>query len=164
METLRYDYKPKAWVMLLSGLFFAGCGVWFGNRALTNDRGLILNGIIELETGDATIFYWVLTAVCVAFVAGAGFGVVRALGAPGEVVLDATAITAPKRGTGRTTSTVPFAQITDLRITDVNSQKFLTIHHTGGKLAIMRSMMPDRAAFEELVSELHARCGSAQGR
>ena len=96
METLRYDYKPKAWVMALAGLFFAGCGVVLGKIALENDRGLILNGIIRLDAGDATMFYWVLTAACAAFVAFALGGVVRGMGAPGEVVLDRTAISAPR--------------------------------------------------------------------
>ena len=55
METLRYDYKPKAYVMALSGLLFAGFGVLLGKEAGENDRGLLIDGIIRLDVGEATL-------------------------------------------------------------------------------------------------------------
>lgn len=164
METLRYDYKPKLWSSLLAGLFFAGCGVVLGNVALTNDRGLILNGIIELETGSATIFYWVLTALCAGFVFVGLVATVRSLGAPHEVVLDRIAISAPKGVTGKIVVTVPYARITDLKVSQVKSQKFLAVHHADGKLTITRSMLPTHDAFEELLAALDGRWRAARGR
>lgn len=163
METLRYDYKPKAWVMALSGLFFAGCGVVLTKVALGNDRGLIINGIIRLETRDATTFYWVLTAACVAFVVFALVGVVRGMGAPGQVVLDRTAISAPKGALNGEVVTVPLLSITDVRIMEVKSQKMLIILHPGGKLTIQRSMLPTREDFEEVVEQLAARHRALRG-
>lgn len=164
MDTLRYDYKPKLWASLLGGLFFAGCGVVLGKVALDNDRGLILNGLIELDTGDATTFYGVLAAACIGFVAIALVSTVRAFGAPHEVVLDATSITAPKGVMQKVVVTVPYTRITDLQVTQVQSQKLLTIHHADGKLVIARGMLPTRADFEELLAALDARCRAVRGR
>ena len=164
METLRYDYKPRAYVMVLSGLLFTGFGILLGKEASENDRGLILNGVIELGPRDATTFYWVLTALCGAFVLIALVGLARALGAPHEVVLDRTAITAPKAALARRVVTVPFAAITDLQIVELRSQKMLTIHHRDGKLTLARAMLPSRAAFEEIVRELDTRCRAVRGR
>lgn len=163
METLRYDYKPKAWGMALAGFFFVGCGVILGKTALENHRGLVLNGIIQLDTGDATIFYWVLTAACALAVAAALFGIVDAFGAAQEVVLDETSITVPKGMFGRVPVTVRFTHITDVRIMEVNSQKMLMIHHPGGTLTLPHSMLPTREDFDELADALGARYRAAQG-
>ena len=154
METLRYDYKPKLWSSLLLSLFFAGCAVLIGKSALENDRGLILNGLIELDTGDATIFYWVLTALCAAFVAIGILSSVRAMGAPHQIVLDATTITAPKGVMGRALATVPYARVDGVEVTEMRSQKLLTIRYPEGKLVIARGLLPSKDAFEELLAAL----------
>lgn len=164
METIRYDYKPKLWVIGLSGLFFAGCGVVLAKSALENDRGMIINGLITLDTGDASILLWVLTLFSVGFVLVALVGVVRALGAPQEVVLDARAITAPKSGFSRMLVTVPLLDVDNLQIVEIKSQKMLTIHHRHGKLTINRAMLPDREAFETLFATLRDRCTAVRRR
>lgn len=164
METLRYDYRPKLWTSLLGGLFFAGCGVILGKVALDNDRGLILNGLIELDAGDATVFYWVLVVACTGFVLIALATSVRALGAPHQVVLDATSITVPRGVLRQTLVTVPIDRITDLQVTQVQSQKLLTIRHDDGKLTIVRGLLPQRADFDELLAALDARCRAVRAR
>jgi hypothetical protein len=154
--TLRYAYRPKTWVMVLSGLFVAICAVVLARVAQSNDRGVIINHLITLDTGQATIFYWVLSAVSVAFVVAAISGVIRSLRAPREVMVDARGVTVPVRGGP---ATIAFADITDLRIQRVQSQKFLIIHHCGGKATITRSLMPSNADFDTLVEAITARCG-----
>jgi hypothetical protein len=158
VETIRYPYKPKLWVMLLAGLFFAGCAVILGGVARSNDRGLIINGIISFEADGATTFYWILAGVSALFVVVAVFAASRALTSQQELVIDGRAISAPKRGTSKVILTVPFANITDLRIMQVASQKFLTIHHSDGKLEIVRDMLPRKADFETVVELVEARC------
>lgn len=164
MDTLRYDYKPKAYVMALSGLLFAGFGVLLGKEASENDAGLLIDGIIRLDVGEATGFYWILAGLCVLFVAAALFGLVRAFGAPHQVVLDRSGITAPKGAFGRTVVNVRYDQISDLQVTEIRSQRLLTIHHTDGKLVVSRSMLPSRADFDEIFAALDTRCRAARGR
>ena len=52
-----YKYKPSWLIILLCGGMFALAAVFFGVRANSNDRGLIINHIIELSENGATISY-----------------------------------------------------------------------------------------------------------
>ena len=54
-----YEYKPSWLIILLCGGMFALAAGFFGVRANSNDRGLIINRVIELSENGATIFYWV---------------------------------------------------------------------------------------------------------
>ena len=162
METLRYPYRPKTWVMALAGSFFAVCAVVLAYTARDNDRGLLINGVISLDTGQASIFYWVLCALSVGFVAAGLFGVVTSLREPREVMVDSTGVTLPASRWSSDTVTIPFASITDLRIQQVQSQKFLIIRHSAGKQSVMRSMMPSRADFETFAEAVIA--GRARSR
>ena len=56
METLRYHYRPKTWVMAPAGSFFAVCAAVLGYMVRDNDRGLLINGLISLDPGQASIF------------------------------------------------------------------------------------------------------------
>ena len=156
MEPLRYPYRPKSWVMALAGSFFLACAIGYFFWARDNDRGLIINGLIELDTGEASIFYWALFACCVAFVAMAIFGIVLSLQAPREVAVDARGVTLPAGRWSRESVTIPFDSITDLHVQQVNGQKFLTIRHKGGKHGVSRAFMPRKEDFETFVAAVAA--------
>ena len=157
MNTLRYEYRANRWMMLLAGAFFAAGMAVFWSKARGNDRGLILNHLIELDQGQATIFYWTFFLVCAAFVAAAVFGLLLSFQGGREVIVDARGITAPKGSWSRVHIHVPFSAITYLQLRQVQSQKFLTITHGTGKLSIPRSMLPDKDDFDTLVAAIFAR-------
>lgn len=145
-----YPYKPKVLVMLLAALFFAACGAGLTNAALTNDRGLIINGIITLGPGGATIFYWVMVGACSVFVLGGLWGIIIGLTSDRRLVLTETGIRAPKGGYSRQYVTIRFSDILNVTMQSVQKQRFLTVHHTNGKMSIAQSMLPDKEAFEEV--------------
>ena len=157
---LAWPYKPKVWVLLLSGLFFAGCAVVLGTMAAGNDRGMLINRVIELDTGGATALLWVLTACSVAFVAMAGVGIATAFGEGRELVLDEAGITVPARFSSNRT-TVRYQDMTDLALRRVQGQRFLEIRHRSGKVTIAAGMLPD-GAFDEVVDEIGRRVHAAR--
>lgn len=53
----------------LATVMFGGCAAFFIHLAQTNDRGLIINGLIHLEMGGADIVYAVLALFSLGFVA-----------------------------------------------------------------------------------------------
>jgi len=55
------DHRPRR-------RLFDACAIALGFEASSNDRGVIINGIIELDTEQATVFYWVLSSGGAAFV------------------------------------------------------------------------------------------------
>lgn len=150
MNEIRIPYKPKVSMMIFVILFFGGCTLVLGYTALSNDRGFLLNRIIELSEGGATVFYWCLTAVSGIFVLLGIHGVWSATTSKKEIVLTATSISSPKNGFSRKVVTVNYADISDLSIQTVQKQKFLNIVHPGGKLSIPQNMLPSKQQFEEL--------------
>ena len=69
---LRRPYPEIA----LATLLFTACAAFFAHRASTNDRGLILNGIIHFEPGGADTFYAVMALLSLGM---AGLALVGAL-------------------------------------------------------------------------------------
>jgi hypothetical protein len=154
MQIIDYPYKPRPRTMLLVILFFGTVAGVMGNAALGNDRGLIINGIIKLETHGATIFYWWVAGLGAAFVLLGLVMLVVGLTSTARLRLTPTELSAPSRGFGRTSTTVPLADIQGLRVHAVNNQHFLDITHRNGSLTILRSCLPSTAAFDEVCEAL----------
>jgi hypothetical protein len=151
---LEYPYRPKVWIMLLGILFFGACAAGLVNEAQGNDRGLILNGILELSPGGATIFYWCVAGASVALGVLAVLGCIAGLRTPRVVRLTATDISAPKFLFSRTETVVPIAEFLDVHVQRVARERFLKIKHRKGKLTISQGHLPDRQAFDDLCAAL----------
>lgn len=157
MEILSYPYRPKPWVMLLVSIFFGAAALFMGRQALVNDRGLIINGLIHLEPGGATTFYWCVAAISAAFVAVGISAFFVGLLSSRRVILTGTDISAPKFGFSRKATAVNLSDIRSLSVQVIEGQRFLNIYHVNGKLAISASFLPDEAAFEQLCAAIAQR-------
>lgn len=157
---LAYPYKPKVWALLLAGLFFAGCAVVLAVMATGNDRGMSINRIIELDTGGATVVLWLLAACSLALVVMASAGIATAFGEGRELIIDEAGVTVPSRFSASQTM-VRYRDVTDLALRRIQGQRFLDIRHSGSKVTIVASMLPD-GAFDEVVEEIGRRVSAGQ--
>jgi len=156
-DTLEYPFRANPRTTLLAIAFFGACGLWMARNAVTNDRGVIINGLITLETGGATTLYWCMAGVCALFVIAGAIGLSGNRGRPRVVRLTPTHLVAPRNGFAREATTIPLTDIRDLGMQEIHRQRIMTIHHTGGNLSIVQSMLPGAAAFDELYGALAAR-------
>ena len=154
MQTIDYPYKPAPRTMLLVMLFFGAVAGVMANAALGNDRGLIINGIIRLETHGATIFYWCVAGIGAAFVLLGLVMFVVGLTSKGRLRLTPTELSAPKRAFGGANAAIPLSQIQGIHVYAVRDQHFLDVTHSGGTLTILRSCLPSTAAFDEVCGAL----------
>ncbi len=154
METAKYPYKPKPIVAIAVTLFFAGCAAIIGKQALNNDRGLILNRIIEFSPSGATTFYWLLTILSVLAVVVGMFMLIKSLSAPRFVLLTQESLVSPKAGFSKNSITIPYDTINSLTIQEVQKQKFLMVHYSGKKISIPQSLLPNKETFDELCRKL----------
>ena len=159
MPDISYSYRPKPMAMGLAAAFFGVCGLVMGNSALTTDRGLIIDGLIRLDTGGATVFYWVIAGLSAAMTLGGILGLVRGLTSDQKLILSETQLRVPKSGLSNTLVSVNYGDIQGMTVTRVKSQVFLVIHHIRGKVTITASMLPNRAAFDEVHRVLSERSG-----
>jgi hypothetical protein len=147
---LQYDYRPKWTLIILCALFFGACALVLAVKANGNERGLTINGIIELSAESATVFYWVLAALSIGFVAAAGFLAIVRLTVHQRIALGETSITIPRSRGSSEETVVPFGEIVELSTSEVSGQRFLKIVHNGGKFTLTASMMPRKEDFDEI--------------
>jgi hypothetical protein len=156
MKIIDHPYKPKAWAMALASLFFAAIAAMLAHEAMTNDRGLVLNGIIHFSESGATTFYWCIAALSALFVAVGVPAFFLSLTSSHRLVLTDARVSAPKFGFSREPTVVPLSSIIGLDLQEIHRQRMLHIRHKAGRLTIMQSWLPDKAAFDGFVAALSA--------
>jgi hypothetical protein len=156
-DTLEYPYAAKRWTMLLAIAFFGVCGVFLVRAATTNDRGLIVDGLITLSPPNATIAYWCLAAASVAFVVIGAAGLMASRSWAHVVRLTDAELQAPKSMFARNPTVVRLDDVRGVTLQEIHRQRLLTVRHAGGSLTIAQSMLPGRAAFDALADALDAR-------
>lgn len=162
METLKYAYKPKIMTMMLGVIFFGACSAVLYNEAATNDRGVIIDHIITLDTGQATLFFWCLFGASVVMTLGALLGVVKGMTSTHTLIMDDSTIRFPKSPLSDTLVTVPFRDITDMTMVQMRNQRWLRITYSGKKVNLNRSMLPNNAVFDKVCNALAERVESAR--
>ncbi len=148
--------------MAFATLFFGVCSAIGYNSAATNDRGLIIDGAVTLDTGQATIFFWCLFGAAVAMSLGGLFVMVQGMISTQTVSMDDKALRMPKSGLSHRIVTIPYGDIVKMTVIQIKSQRFLTIEYAGGKVSISRSMLPTNATFEKVCNVLSERVAIAR--
>jgi uncharacterized membrane protein YdbT with pleckstrin-like domain len=149
-EILEYPYRPNPRTMFVGIAFFGVAAAVLANTAATNDRGLILDGIITLGVEGATRFYGSLAFAAVLFAVAAALGLKAGRSNPRFVRLTATEISAPKNVFSRQPTVVPLDRIQGIDVQEIKKQRMLNIYHAQGSLTVVQSMLPGPAAFDEL--------------
>jgi len=164
MDTLNFPYRPNPWTMLLACIFFAGGALFMGNEAIFNDRGLIIDRVIDLGPSGATTFYWCITAICVAFVAIGIPAFFASLWSDHYLSMSQTQLSVPRFLFSRKPTVVKLVDIQRINLQVVKRKRFLNILHSGGKLTISESLLPSPAAFKELYSAIAHRVPGTNSR
>ena len=144
-----YPYRAKITTMLMCIFFFSLCAAVLGFKAVTNDRGLILNGIFTFSEHGASVFYWILTATSLAFVAmGVLLIVQRATGVL-NLELTENELRIPSGFIKKTLIYVSLSEITRISEMEVHGQRFLYLHTAAKKFCVNRSFMPSKESYNE---------------
>lgn len=154
-----YEYKAKWWIILGCGGMFGLATIFFAREALTNDRGLIINGIIELSETGATVFYWVFSFLSFCFVLAMIVVTIHRLKVRQRIAFTASEIIVPASRWSAEEKSIKYNDISSLSVSKLSGQKFLSIIHSDGKSVIHNSMLPSKV-FEEVVELLSKKIGS----
>ncbi|MBE7463852.1 MAG: hypothetical protein HS116_10135 [Planctomycetes bacterium] len=161
-DVLKYEYRPKWALIILSGAFFGLGTAVLGYKAANNDRGVIINNIIELGPEGATTFYWVLAAISAGFVATTVFLVYQRVAFHQRLVFGPAAMTVPASRWSREEKVIAYQDISALTETVVSGQRFLYVMHPGGRYTIAATLLPSNAAFAEICALLAAKVREEQ--
>ena len=152
-----YEYKPSWLIILLCGGMFGLAAGFFGVRANSNDRRLIINRVIELSENGATIFYWVFCFLSLCFVAITIALIVHRLKFRQRVAFTQTGIIVPVSRWSAGENLIEYKNISALSESRVSGQTFLYLFHSGGKYIINRSMLPSKQIYREIIELLEQR-------
>jgi len=157
MSFRQYSYKQKKWVGPACAIFFGACAWTFLEKAREQPRGLIINHMIELSPSSAQVFHWTLFGFSMLFVVTGIAAFVLSFGKEKYITITAHSIRAPKNGFSDIEIEVPFADIKSMQLQEIQKQRFLHITHANGKLSIVQSLLPSKAAFEEICALITAK-------
>lgn len=159
---LRRPY-PEA---LLSVLLFGACAVFFYFRATNNDRGLILNGIIEMGRESADWFYAILGLLSGGFVAMGLFGSWRISQIKNFVIdLGRKEMTFPAAPVFRApVVTVPYDRIDAVEIVGEGKSSFVTIREGAQAYSIPSRWIAEGWTAQQILEEIIARVRTARAK
>lgn len=164
MDTIEreYEYKPSWIGIILIGGLFALSSAFLVSKAVHNDRGLIINGIIRLGPEAATVFYWFLATFATGMVALVASQVYRRLVYQPRLAFGPKAMMMPASTWSAEESEIAYRDIRELSVVSGSGQRFLYVTHIGGKRRIAASMLPSKAAFDDIHELLAAKVREAQ--
>ena len=152
-----YEYKPSWLIILLCGGMFGLAAVFFGVRANSNDRGLIINHVIELSENGATIFYWVFCFLSLGFVTITIALTFHRLKFRQRIAFTPTGIIVPASRWSADEKLIEYKNILALSEANVSGQTFLNLFHSDGKYIINRSILPSKKVYREIIELLEQR-------
>ncbi len=151
--------------LLLAIMFFGACTAFYVYRAVTDDRGLILNHLIEFSPQGARQFWWILGGLSFALVALGLIGCVNNLRGKQRIVLGREAISVPRGRWSRENVLVPYPQIqaVTFTVTRVQRRDFrsLAIRHPGGSYTISDRTLPKPGDLDDIRAVLAERAPHA---
>ena len=149
-----YRYRSGYLMMSLITLMFGGAAFVLYNKAITNDRGLIINGFIKLNDGQADIFYYVLTGFSVAFaIAGIVIPLLEMSGkVPRVLTVYDDGMSFPLR---KEMCEFKWYEITNMTETNIQGTIIIELTPvTGRKYSINNRMFKSKKEFEEVYNIL----------
>ena len=150
----QYEYKVSTYqglfVLLIFGLF-----AYFGlSKALNNNRGMIINNIVELSASMTTYFWWG-SALLFSMLALLGLlMVIKSFQDPSLITLYDTQMTAPKKPISNTLLTVKYSDIRKIEMHKIAKVRQLRIDSPHGKIVIPDVSFVNKADFDDLVNIL----------
>ncbi len=164
MNTQKYLYKASVSASVFAGAASSLIFIVAARAAMSNDRGLIINHILEFGTTGATRLYWSIALLCAAVLVWLLWTVLIGGYKDQFVFLSDKAITVPVvLGTGAPV-VVRFDRIKDmsLLIQERTKYRLLRIEHMHGRVEIHESVLNSAPLFNRLKADLVARVESAK--
>lgn len=155
MDMRKFRYEPR-WLLLtgcLIGMLVMSVGVLFVAGQPVRSHGL---GKLMVRLGlDARLVLNIIAWAGIAFTAAGAFALytMRMHGAR-FVEVGAGCIRAPASGLSTKIVDIPYAELKNVSLQKIQSTRFITVQHTGGKIQLPNTMFPVKGEFDELVAVL----------
>ncbi|WP_374369258.1 hypothetical protein [Dongia sp.] len=161
-ENVTYVYRQKSLRLILSTLLFGAGGYVSFGRAFTEDRGLELFRIITLGPMGADIFWFCLGVLATGMVIAVLVLLYVNATTERAIVLRPRAMTLPRHILLAQEVTIPYRDITSVKIGSAGRNKYIRIKSDKSKVIVHQGVMPDYQSFVELYQEIVERVRRAE--
>jgi hypothetical protein len=156
MSPATYPYKPAIRTLLPCVLFF-GCGAYYlQHMASSNDRGLILDGILRFDVHGASQFYSFMAALSFVMAASALIGIFWSFVSDAELRITEVDLYLPQGFLHQEIRKIPFESIEQVQLLQRKKHRFLEIYSDGKKARINQTWLPN-GAFAKIFTILEER-------
>lgn len=150
-----FPYRARWKVLVLCLVMFGSAAAFFGHRAITNERGLVINRVIELGPEGADVFYSAFCAASMLFViAAVGVGLQRVL-RPMRIAFTTEGLIVPHGPLSSVEICIPYLEIFGLRKYRRSSNDFIELIRPTGHYTIIGVRLDSssvvKAVFEKIV-------------
>ncbi len=152
-----FAYHPRAPKPLLGIVFFTAVGLGLRSEAASNDRGRIINEIVDRSRDSATTFYWVNSWLSFAFVGLAVLALIARLLGPQRLVSAREGLYAPGWLVSREPRFSRYSDVRSISSRSVGRERFLRLVHVTGRLDGSASMLDAKEDFEDFCRSLEQR-------
>ncbi len=149
-----YIYRISKTVTFASFVCLVGAAHFLARKAMSPHGGLVINHILPLNAGQATVLYWMLAAgsLCIALLCGYAF-IISFLVVP-ELRLSERGISFPK---GQNRVSILYSEINNMTLSSMRSVRVVTIHQGGKQHNITSAGFKKRTEFDEFLEEIKRR-------
>lgn len=151
------EYRMGLRIPQIVGLFLVVLSVsgFMLYYAITNDRGLVLQGVLTLSRTQATVFYGVFSGLLGLGVLPYSIAVIlKAIYKPQRVAFAGDGIFLPASFWSGKEVHVRFSEIQDLTLTRVRNEQILSVVTSSQKFKIGKSWLPSQEAFDDIQHRL----------
>lgn len=144
-------------VLLVFVLFGAGA-VFFGHRAATNDRGLVIDRLIELGPYGADVFYSTLCTIsAIFFLVGVGSAVQRVL-RPMRIGFTTDGLIVPYGQISSREICIRYAEINAIKKYRQHSNDYIKVHHSAGEYTILGFDLASATEVQAVFAKITEMC------
>ena len=158
-KSITLDYRPPPGKLGVVIVACAAAALFMQHVAATNDRGLIINGLIHLGPEGATIFYWCAAIVSAACAAWCLLVFVPQVFIRRQIVLEEDAITLPGTGFSTKGYRIPWDEIEGATRRTYQKVTYLKVRHRGRRFAVNSAWLPSNLDVETIETYLTRKCG-----
>lgn len=156
---MQFPYHAKWSAALMGVLVFGASLAFYLYRALNNQAGMIIDGILELGPTGATRVYAAFATLLAVFVVIAILSIVRRYTHPKVLLLREDALVLPHGHLQLRETIIPYAEIQAIEEVEFAGQPLLHIYTGGRKHIVAASLLPDRWIFQRVKQLLKAQIG-----
>ncbi|HET6628379.1 MAG TPA: hypothetical protein VFG91_01260 [Woeseiaceae bacterium] len=146
-----YPYVMRWWQIVVLIVLGAVLGVFATDTALHNDVGLIINGVVELGVGGATVFWWCLAGIMWLLPVLGLVGIIDKLKGGNRVAITAEGVFLPNPFWRKGEAYFSYKSVRDLTITTMKKARFLTIKTAGKNYTIVSNRFSRPEEFDEII-------------